>query len=358
MRGRLAGIGSRWLGAAVLLVLAGVVVLRLDSPRGRTAPAEFTGVTMGTTYSVKLGARESVDDLRVRSAVEGALREVNDLMSTYDPESELSRFNRYTGVEPFAFSPATMRVLETARTITERSGGVFDPTVGPLVDAWGFGPDGSTTTPTDRELTALVARVGFDLIQLDDEAGTATKRRPDVTLDLSAIAKGYGVDRVAAALDAEGIENYLVEVGGEVKGRGTRTDGVPWRIGVEAPVRGARAIFEALPLADMAVATSGDYRNYYERDGTTWTHIVDPRTGRPVPFVGRSISVFHPEAMVADAWATALTVLDLDAALRLAEREGIAAFVVVAGPDGFTSHSTPAFAAYRAAVETPVGGDP
>lgn len=346
---------ARWLLPVLLgAALAWVVTSRM-SPRGGPVAAGWSGTTMGTTYTVQLGTRSHVEDAALRASVERELDRINRLMSTYDSRSELSRFNRYTGSDPFALSPSTLTVLIAARDISERSGGVFDPTVAPLVNAWGFGPDGPTAVPSDMELAALRKRVDFRSIVIEPGAGTAIKRRPDVTLDLSAIAKGYGVDRVAAVLEDAGIRDYLVEVGGEVKGRGTKGDGTSWRVGIEAPTPGVRSIFDALPLADIAVATSGDYRNFYERNDTTWSHIIDPRTGRPIAFIGRTVSVFHPEAMVADAWATALTVLDVDAGLRLAEREGVAALMVITTDDGFTARSTPAFAAYRRRVESAEG---
>jgi thiamine biosynthesis lipoprotein len=292
---------------------------------------------MGTTYTVKIDGRDlsSSDRTVLRDTIQATLDAVERLMSTYDSLSELSRFNRHESTDPFVVSATTLEVFRIARLVSERSGGAFDITVGPLVDAWGFGPAGlPPSPPSDSVLAAVGARVGYNLITLSLETRTVRKSHPKTVADLSAIAKGYAVDLVAEALAALGVGAFLVEVGGELKARGRKADGSSWRVGIERPDSDTRTAHTALDLVDMAVATSGDYRNYYEVDGVRYSHLIDPRTRAPVRHAGASVTVLHPDAVLADAWATALGVLDPLEGLALAEREGIAALFLVRSENG------------------------
>lgn len=228
--------------------------------------------------------------------------------------------------------------------VSERSGGAFDVTVAPLVDAWGFGPGGWTPPPDEALLPALRERVGYRQIQFDRAAGTMSKTSPETVVDLSAIAKGYGAERIASGLLELGFGRFLVEVGGELKAVGTRRDGRAWRIGIEKPDQAVRAVYAAVDLVDQALATSGDYRNFQERDGGLYAHIIDPRVGTPIGVQGASVSVAHTNAALADAWATALMVLGPQVGYDLAEREGIAALFVMQSNGAFRSRSTSAFA--------------
>lgn len=223
-----------------ILALAALSVHRLYCAAPETPYYEFSGATMGTTYSVKL-AEQDLDaeaQTRIASEIERRLEEVEALMSTWRPESELSRFNRHRSTEPFAASPQTLAVFRSAREVSDLSGGAFDVTVAPLVAAWGFGAtDRLPEPPADEELAVLRERVGYWKIELDEVAGTLRKTEPDVTCDLSAIAKGHGVDRVSEGLVALGYESFLVEVGGELRARGHKRDGQSWRVAIERPKR-------------------------------------------------------------------------------------------------------------------------
>ena len=315
---------------------------------------------MGTYYRVRVIAEAPETDA-IRTLVEGRLHAVDRAMSTYRKDSEISRFNRLAAGESFVFAEETWAVLELAWRVRERSGGAFDPTVGPLVDAWGFGAPGrdlSPTPPADDDLTALRQAVGGIEVSLADRRLLKLDAR--AALDLSAVAKGWAVDRVSEALLRAGYPNHLVEVGGEIRTSGHSPAADPWRIAIErpplrppdpdsplaadAPVSEAPpALQQVLPITDGALATSGDYRNYWERDGVRYSHTIDPRTGRPVEHALASASVFHTSCAVADAYATALMVLGPDEGLRWADERGIAALLLVYSESGIEELPSAAF---------------
>ena len=340
---------ARRLLPVFLVVLLTLTLWRLagEAPRGGTL--ELAGATMGTRWSLKLHAPEidSAARSRLESEVQATLDRVEGLMSTWDPDSELSRLNRHPEASPFPVSPATAGVLDVARRVSDLTGGAFDVTVRPLVSAWGFGATDRAPVPPDpAELEALRDRVGYRLLRIDLPTGRVSKARPDVEIDLSAIAKGFGVDEAARTLLERGHRNFLVEVGGELRASGLRSDGRPWRVAIERPDAAGRAIHRVVGLTDRALATSGDYRNYYERDGRRFSHLIDPRTAAPVTHDLASVSVIHESATWADALATALSVLGPEEGAALAEREGLAVHFIVRGAGGaLRSESTSAFRA-------------
>jgi thiamine biosynthesis lipoprotein len=329
-----------------LVLLVGFSVQRLFLADPPPLPVEIRGPIMGTTYSVKLDVPELVGEerRRVEEAVLERLDEINELMSTYDPDSELSRFNRSRSPDPATLSPLTMEALRTSEAVSRATGGAFDVTVGPLVNAWGFGaPEQPPTAPGEAELAELTARVGYELLVLDHQSGTVSKTVADLEVDLSAVAKGQAADRVSQRLTELGYSRHLVEVGGELRAGAAKADGSPWRVGIETPDATIRAVYGVVELVEQAVATSGDYRNFYELDGVEYAHLIDPRTGQPVRHAGASVSVIHRQAMVADAWATALSLLGPDEGLEVAEREGLAALFITRDGDGFAARATTIF---------------
>jgi thiamine biosynthesis lipoprotein len=271
------------------------------------------GHTMGTTYHIKVvtGPFAGLGDLHRN--IERRLEQINRSMSTYDTESEISRFNRIAeSRQPFPVSEDFQRVLQVARRLHRLTGGAWDGTVMPLVNLWGFGPRRvERGMPEREEIADALAKVGFENLRLDPD-GTLSKQRPDVTLDLASIAKGYGVDALAELTREAGFSDFLVEIGGEVYAGGRRLDGQPWRIGISVPEPGAPAdrVRRTLPLEDRALATSGDYRNFFEMNGKRYTHIIDPRTGFPVATGVVSATVVAGDCTFADGLATALMVLD------------------------------------------------
>jgi FAD:protein FMN transferase len=324
--------------AVLLMFVLGSLVSRLFYPDRGSVVRELSGRTMGTTWSARVVAPPGAD-ARVAAAADSIasrLAAVNDRMSTWDPESEISRLNRHASSEPFPVSPAVADVLARARRVSEATDGAFDVTVGRLVELWGFGPgDGPGEPPDPSALAEALSHTGFRGLRLVEDGRAVVKDDPALHVDLSAIAKGYGVDRAAEALSGLGIASWAIEVGGEVRARGRKPDGTPWRIGIETPDPGGRRVLRSFALEDLAAATSGDYRNFFERDGVRYAHIVDPRTGRPVRWEGFSVTVLHGSAAIADAWATGLGVLGPRLGVEAAEREGIAVlFVVRNGPGG------------------------
>ncbi|HUT94496.1 MAG TPA: FAD:protein FMN transferase [Thermoguttaceae bacterium] len=309
-------------------------------------PVTFSGPTMGTWFTVKVvDPPKHVEPETLEREILDTLARLEALMSTYDPGSELSRLNRFEGPDWFDVSPQTAAVVDEALRIGELTGGAFDVTVAPLVSLWNFGPVKRTNdrVPTDAEIEALKARVGFRQVEVRRSPPGVRKEREDVSIDLSGIAKGFAVDHLAEHLEHRGIRDYMVDVGGEVKARGRNPRGKPWQIAVESPLVSTREIQRVIPLDGLAVATSGDYRNYFEQDGVRYCHILDPRSGRPITHKLASVSVLDPSCMRADALATALMVLGPEAGYNFAREHELAVCFLVNSDTGFVEKTTPPF---------------
>ena len=322
----------------------------MGAGEGLDRSLEISGSTMGTTFSIKVIPGEGEGDREnLRRLIEEALDEVDQKMSTWKQDSEISRFNRQVDSDSFPISGMTFSVLETSLAVSSRSDGAFDVTVGPLVNAWGFGPPGELLeTPEQGVLVALSEFTGFRFLSLHKDAGggfSVMKADPRVQIDLSGVAKGYAVDRVASRLESEaGIQRFMVEVGGEVRTKGTNAQGQNWKIAIESPSSTSRDLHTVVPLGEAAMATSGDYRNYYELEGQRISHTIDPRTGYPIRHGLASVTVVMESCAEADAWATALLVLG-DEGVDLAESEGIASLFLFRSVDGkgFEQRVTSAF---------------
>lgn len=338
-------------GAGGTKGLIGLLAVLLAACSGADPEVElplyvFEGPIMGTYYRVKVAGVELSRERQelLHGAVREKLEEVDGRMSTYLPDSELSRFNRHAETTAFAISKETLEVLAAALEVSAATGGSFDVTVGPLVEVWGFRP--ATEAPPSVDPAAVrkaLGGIGFDKLEIDPEALTARKSRGDLHCDLSGIAKGYAVDRVAERLERLEITSYWVEVGGEVRAAGRNSRGTPWRLGIERPRLAPGSVQRIVPLSNLAVATSGDYRNYREIDGQRFSHIIDPRTGWPIRHRLASVSVFHPRCMIADALATALMVMGAEEGYELAIERGLPVFFLVREGDGFSELATPAF---------------
>jgi thiamine biosynthesis lipoprotein len=309
------------------------------------APQQISvsGETMGTTYHIRyVTANPNHSPERVKERVDAVLEQVNSQMSTYDPNSELSLFNQRKTTEPVVISRSLETVVRRALEIGEETDGLLDVTVGPLVNLWGFGPLGRPEqVPTEQQLLEVRDQVGYQYLTVENHQ--LTKAVPDLYVDLSTIAKGYGVDRVAILLEQMEIRNYLVEIGGEMRMRGTKPGEQPWRIAVEQPVTLDRAVQRIIEPGNNAVATSGDYRNYFEEDGVRYSHIIDPRTGYPIQHNLVSVTVISETCMDADAYATALTVMGAEKALEFANQKGLAVLLVTRENDQYKEYTSTAF---------------
>ncbi|WP_294052666.1 FAD:protein FMN transferase [Sphingomonas sp.] len=305
--------------------------------RAGAAVLACTGETMGTGWSARLVAPPEGIAAKIQAELDRVVAE----MSHWAPDSALSRFNRSAPGRWQPLPAGFARVLAAALEIAEKSGGAFDPAMGALVDLWGFGPPGPRAgLPSDEALAAARVISGRAHIEQDDRRA---RRHGEAALDFSGIAKGHGVDRIAEMLRSMELRDFLVEIGGELRGEGVRPDGQPWWVDLE-PVPGSRLAPLRAALHGLSIATSGDYRRSFAHGGRDYAHTLDPRTGRPLDNGVASVTVLHPSCMLADAWATALTVLG-PAGMALAEREGLAAHMAVRAGTGFVEHLSPALQA-------------
>lgn len=302
----------------------------------------LTGRTMGTSYSVKTVGFAPLD---LQGAIDEKLEEINDQMSTYRDKSELSRFNRAPANVWFPVSKQTAEVALEAARISRLSDGAFDSTIGKLVNKWGFGPDGrATKIPTDGEISTHLAHIGWDKVEARLNPPSLRKLDPNLYVDYSGIAKGFGVDAVANLLESVGIMNYMVEIGGEIRTSGRKYKS-PWKIAIELPKNG-RHIFSVIKLENAALATSGDYRNYRESGGKRLSHLIDPKTGRPVTHKLASVSVIADSSAESDAWATALIVMGEKKGIELAKKLKLRVFMIVRKGESFESIMTQGFEPY------------
>jgi len=302
------------------------------------------GQAMGTSFSVVYFTEGVHSEKVIHEKINQAIALVNNQMSTYKNDSNLSIFNQKPEGSCYRFPVDTYRVIEMAQSISALTDGAFDVTVGPLVNLWGFGPQYKPEIePSDEQIQNLKStKVGYQNLELKDD--NIVCKSKDIYVDLSAIAKGYAVDLVAEALDQLSISSYLVEIGGELKAKGLKLNQEVWRIAVENPnSEQQRSVHKVLELNNTGIATSGDYRNYYEIDGKRVSHTINPETGKPIEHNLASISVLHDSVAYADALATAFNVMGPDKALALADKEQLAVYMLLKNDQGFEVKSTPAF---------------
>ena len=311
---------------------------------------ELSGSALGTTYSVLLvapGELFSKDELQ--SSILETLEDVDRLASTWREDSELSRFNANASNTWIDTSLEFCEAIERALEIGRQTDGAFDITVGPLVNLWGFGPDGHVSEPPSEDrLRSVMDTIGYEQLQTRCDMPAVQKRSGSVYVDLSGWAKGYAVDRLAALLDQRALKDYLVEIGGELRVRGRNADGLKWAIAVEAPSTTERVPHLVLRLTDASVATSGDYRNFFQHDGKYYSHTIDARTGYPISHALAAVTVVNESAAFADAMATALLVLGPTEGPERAEQLGVAAFFLIRNNTDFEEVESPSFRSLRA----------
>ena len=306
----------------------------------------ITGLSMGTSYTVKWVSQDNSDYDNVANSVAAELSRVELSMSTYMDASDLSGFNG-AAINEWHKVPAEMASLVAQSLyLSDQTNGAFDITVGPLVNLWGFGVDPlPKNIPSQDALDKLRSVVGYQFLQVQQQP-PAMLKLADSAIDLSAIAKGHGVDAVARLLELHELNDYLVEVGGELRAHGKKPDGSPWRIAIETPSVDARQIYQVVKVNNMAVATSGNYRNYYEQDGTRYSHTLDPSTLRPVTHNLASVTVVDASAARADALATALMVMGDEQGVAWATRHQVPAYFIMKQDQGFVAQATAGFKDY------------
>lgn len=306
---------------------------------------ELTGSTMGTTYSIKLVApAESVSKDALRQQIGDTLEQVEQLASTYRDLSELSAFNANRSTDWITVTAELCGAIEQALDVSRRTDGAFDLTVGPLVNLWGFGVNGAAVQPpAQAEIDSALSRVGYKRLQTSCSVPAIRKDSHDIYVDLSGWAKGYAVDRLATLLDENALTDYLVEIGGELRVRGHNADRLLWAVAIERPEDSMRAPQTIVRLTDRGLATSGDYRNYFEYEGRRYSHTIDARSGWPVSHALAAVTVIDQSAAFADAMATALLVLGPEGGPALAEKLGIAGYFLVHGQTGIEELTTSFF---------------
>ncbi|MFL6549803.1 MAG: FAD:protein FMN transferase [Povalibacter sp.] len=311
---------------------------------------ELSGPTMGTTYSVKIARPpRDLDAAKARIVIDDALALIDKQMSTYRADSEISSFNASRSTEWKNVSPDLARLVSASLIVSAESDGVMDITVAPLVNLWGMGPEGEREDlPTAAQISAARARVGYRHLSARNSPPSLRKTMPDLTIDLNAVAPGYAVDLLASRFMNMGVQNFMIDIGGEVAARGKNVEGSLWRIAVEKPVDGEPEPYAIVQLKDIAVTTSGEYRHYVIRKGHRYSHTIDPRTGRPVEHTLASVIVIAPTAFEADAWATALNVFGEEAGYSFALQRQMAAMFIVDVSGRLEPRMTPQFDQYLA----------
>jgi thiamine biosynthesis lipoprotein len=310
----------------------------LSCNRDVKPPITLSGLTMGTTYTVKINALNThVDVVSLKRGIDKLLDEIDAKMSTYRPDSELSKINSSPSAVWIALSDDLYTVIEASISVSQLSKGAFDITAGPLINLWGFGPQGRPEKiPDDVAIQAAKNTTGHENIHLQKSSRSIMKEMDGIYIDLSAIAPGYAADKLAGLLEAASLHDYMVEIGGEIRARGRNPDGDYWRIGIEKPLSEQRSVERIINLKDTGMSTSGDYRDFYEVNGVRYSHTIDPGTGRPVTHNLASVTVLNSACMLADAWATALMVMGPDKGMATANQLGLPVYFILRNADGYS----------------------
>lgn len=334
-------------------VLMSLSSLSLAACKRGAALLELSGFTMGTSYSViALDQGRQVDQQALQQAINAKLSNVNTLMSNWDASSEVSRFNASSSTSPTAVSAELAELIGAAGEVNTLSEGQFDLTLGPVIEAWGFGAKGGhADMPAPEALASIMERVGqADLLALNEQG--LSKSHADTQIYLSSIGKGFGVDQVADTIKGFGINDFMIEIGGDLYVSGLNPEGQPWHIGIESPDSLSQQAYDVAQVSNLGMATSGDYRNYFEQDGQRYSHIIDATTGRPITHRTASVTVLAENAMLADAWATGLLALGTERGLEIANNLNLAAMFIdrdaVAGDKGFKAVSSNQFTKLQA----------
>ncbi|MCB0271570.1 MAG: FAD:protein FMN transferase [Bdellovibrionales bacterium] len=320
----------------ILFIFLIISTFSLSSCAKRSYQRVYRGSTMGTTYNITIytGRNTNIDLLQKNT--EKILAEINQQMSTYDSTSLISKFNKSKANVGMQIPEDFASVVEKALRIASDTSGIYDPTIGPLVNVWGFGPTSTRHKPSIQDIKKAMSLVGFQKINLtkNNNLYTLSKSIDGVELDLSSIAKGFAVDKISTFLTYEGHQNHLVEIGGEMRSAGNK-NGNDWIVGIERPVMNKRSIIRYFALQNTSLATSGNYRNYFEEDKHIYAHTLDPFTGYPAPTTLLSVSVLASSCAMADGLSTALMAMGEEKATQYVTAHNIDALFIVRGEDQF-----------------------
>ncbi|MBS0846857.1 FAD:protein FMN transferase ApbE [Citrobacter sp. JGM124] len=331
----------------IWLVILVVLLAGCDKPDPSASQASvLEGKTMGTFWRVSLAGVDRSQVQGLREKIQAQLDADDMLMSTWKKDSALSRFNQFKGTTPYPVSEGMSDIITMALRIGAKTHNTMDITVGPLVDLWGFGPHKAPErTPDEEQINATKALTGLEHLRVINASGQQwlQKSLPELSVDLSTIGEGYAADHLAKLLEQNGISRYLVSVGGTVVTRGMNPQGKAWRVAIQKPTDREMAIQALVDINGHAISTSGSYLNYYELDGKRISHIIDPRTGRPITHNLVSVSVIGTTAMEADGWDTGLMVLGTEKAKQVAEKEGLAVYLITKEGNGFSTWMSPQF---------------
>ena len=297
------------------------------------------GKTMGTSYHITLiiSAKELQQQPTLQPEIDKLLKDINHKMSTYQSDSEISVFNSTPSIDWIPVSKDLYHVVKTAQSISKLSNGYFDISISPLIELWGFGTKVKVNSPNSEGIKQAMSHIGYQNLTIQENPPTLKKKDPTLKIDLSSIAKGYAVDKISEYFNTKSINNHLVEIGGEVKAKGKNLSGKKWRIAIENPDINSRTLNSFLELDNTAVATSGDYRNYYVENNQRLSHIIDPKTGYPIKHKLASVTVVNNSTMLADAWATSLMVLGEEKGKELVLEQGLSVQMIIRNNNGFTT---------------------
>ncbi len=336
------GLQSLVLNRYLLFFLLTFILSACDSTPEKQL-TQLSGQTMGTYYRVSLVIDEKIKESGLQAAIEDLLSQINQQMSTYLPDSEISQFNQSESTEWFAVSDDFALVSGKAKEIYQHTKGKFDPTLGPLINLWSFGADQRPTKiPTAQDLEQVAQKFGSNHLEIQLEPAALKKSIPDLNLNLSAIAKGFAVDELAELLESNKIENFLIDIGGELRSKGMNQQGQSWRVAIEKPNPGEnQSVQQVVSITDKSIATSGSYRNFFEENGVRYSHIIDPQTYQPIEHKLVSVSVIADNCMTADGYATALMVLGPELGYDFALQYGLAVYMIEKQGDEFVIKTTP-----------------
>ncbi|MDD1616608.1 MAG: thiamine biosynthesis lipoprotein [Methylococcaceae bacterium NSP1-2] len=330
-----------------LLVILAVTLTFLGCSKPQEVQ-KISGDAQGTTYHISFWSPQAIDKASIQQAVEAEFNRLDTQLSNYRKDSVIEQLNATVSSEPIAVSEEIVGLIEQARAVSVASGGCYDLTIKPLFDLWGFNGD-KLTPPDAATLQAALKQVGFNQIKIVD-ANHIQKLNPQLKIDLSSIAQGYSVSRMVSVLEQQGIENYLVEIGGELQTRGQKPDASPWRIALEKPLSSERTMQKVVTInriEPLAIMTSGTYRHYFDVDGKRYSHILDANTGIPVDHNTVSVTVLHDNPTQADAWSTALLCLGKTKGLEVANQAGIAVLFIEQQGEAFNEYRSAPFDALK-----------